>query len=95
MPNGEICNKGQWVAVLYGRKASVGKVVDIPAKDSAKVHFLKGKKMAKNDVQDVHNKFLVCRVDVNHDSEREEIVLTEQSSEKIKRETSLYIEKYM
>ena len=95
MPNGDTCKQGDWVAVLYGRKASVGRVVGISAKDQATVQFLKGKKISKNDIQDVLCKFFLCKVHVEQDIEKDEVLIPEQSKAQIKRETSTYIEKYM
>lgn len=43
--------------------------------------FPEGKKMAKKDVQNVVDTFCTCKVDVQHDIDRDEIVLTEQSTE--------------
>lgn len=81
MSNRDRCKQGEWIAVLYGRKASVARVVAITSKDKATVHFLKGKKMSKKDVQNVVDTFCTCKVNVRHDIDRDEIVVTEQSTE--------------
>ncbi|XP_071509577.1 uncharacterized protein [Diadema antillarum] len=95
MPSGKICKQGEWVAVLYGRKASVGRVVDVSASNTATVQFLKGKRLNSRDIQEVPSKFLICPVAVEHDIAREDIIIPDSVKEDIKMQTDLYIQTYM
>ena len=95
MPNGKTCRQGQYVAGLYGRKASVGRVADISSIDTATVQFLRGNKLNKRDIQEVHSRFLICPVAVQHDIKKEIISIPHTVQQDIKRETDLYIHTYM
>ena len=94
MPGGGSCILGAWIAVFYSKLKvpPVGRIVDIDTSTaSATVHFLKGKQMSSGDNQTVHQKYIICKVEVDHDIDSEQILVLD-SKQTLEKQRQKYLE---
>ena len=61
------------------RNPPVGHVADLVHETSATVQFLAGRKLSRTDIQTVDKRFVITKVTVEHDIDKEEIIVPQSS----------------
>ena len=94
LPLGGKVIPGDWIAVYYSgmRNPPVGRVADLLHETSATVQFLAGRKLSRTDIQTVEKRFVISKVTVEHDIDKEDIIVPQSSRIKIQKDKVAYLE---